>query len=87
MPSSSAKATRFSPLNVCIQVNISGEDSKSGISLAELPDVVEVLLKLIKNPQYTSKSVYLSLSRSGMSISRDFVDRVFDQYFPGKKNS
>lgn len=34
-----------SPLNVCIQVNISGEDSKSGISLAELPDVVEIVSK------------------------------------------
>jgi len=28
---------RLSPLNVCIQVNISGEDSKSGVTLAELP--------------------------------------------------
>lgn len=28
------------PLNICLQVNISAEDSKSGISLAELPDLV-----------------------------------------------
>jgi pyridoxal phosphate enzyme (YggS family) len=28
---------RLPPLNVCIQVNISGEDSKSGVTLAELP--------------------------------------------------
>jgi PLP dependent protein len=27
------------PLNICLQVNISGEASKSGISLAELPDL------------------------------------------------
>lgn len=27
------------PLNICLQVNVSGEQSKSGISLAELPDL------------------------------------------------
>jgi PLP dependent protein len=27
------------PLNVCIQVNVSGEDSKSGVTLAELPEI------------------------------------------------
>ena len=27
------------PLNICVQVNISGEQSKSGISLAELPEL------------------------------------------------
>jgi len=27
------------PLNICLQVNISDEDSKSGISLAELPEL------------------------------------------------
>lgn len=29
------------PLNVCLQVNVSGEASKSGVSLAELPELVE----------------------------------------------
>lgn len=27
------------PLNICLQVNVSGEQSKSGISLSELPDL------------------------------------------------
>lgn len=34
------------PLNVCLQVNISGEDSKSGIDVAELPDLVAVVSTL-----------------------------------------
>lgn len=37
-------------LNVCIQVNISGEDSKSGIPLASLPDMV-ALVKSLPNLQ------------------------------------
>jgi PLP dependent protein len=37
------------PLNICLQVNISGEDSKSGIDLADLPELckeVEALPRL-----------------------------------------
>lgn len=34
------------PLNVCLQVNIDGEDSKSGCSLAELPALVRTILGL-----------------------------------------
>ncbi len=34
------------PLNVCLQVNISGEASKSGIALAELPELVEQVAAL-----------------------------------------
>lgn len=33
-------------LNVCLQVNISGEASKSGIALAELPELVEQVAAL-----------------------------------------
>ena len=33
-------------LNICLQVNISGEESKSGITLAELPALVEEVSKL-----------------------------------------
>ena len=33
----------FPKLNVCIQINISGEESKSGISLAELDELVEIV--------------------------------------------
>ncbi len=32
-------------INVCIQINISGEESKSGISFAELDDLVEIVNK------------------------------------------
>jgi len=34
------------PLNVCLQVNISGEKSKSGVSLDELPDLVAAVRAL-----------------------------------------
>ncbi len=34
------------PLNICLQVNISDETSKSGIDLADLPDLVEQLSRL-----------------------------------------
>lgn len=31
------------PLNICLQVNISDETSKSGVSIAELPELVETI--------------------------------------------
>lgn len=34
------------PLNVCLQVNISGEDSKSGVSLTELPALADAVAGL-----------------------------------------
>jgi pyridoxal phosphate enzyme (YggS family) len=34
------------PLNICLQVNISGEQSKSGISLGELPQLCERVVAL-----------------------------------------
>jgi PLP dependent protein len=34
------------PLNVCLQVNISGEDSKSGVALAELPSLCKAVSAL-----------------------------------------
>ena len=33
-------------LNICLQVNISGEDSKSGVTLAELPELAEAVAAL-----------------------------------------
>jgi pyridoxal phosphate enzyme (YggS family) len=36
----------LAPLNICLQVNISGEDSKSGIKPAELPAMVQALAQL-----------------------------------------
>ena len=35
-----------SPLQVCLQVNVSGEDSKSGVTLAALPDLARTVLAL-----------------------------------------
>jgi hypothetical protein len=37
---------RLAPLNICLQVNISGEHSKSGIQLGELPDLAARLRNL-----------------------------------------
>jgi PLP dependent protein len=34
------------PLNICLQVNVSGEQSKSGISLAELPELYAAVMVL-----------------------------------------
>jgi len=36
----------MAPLNVCIQVNISGEESKSGVLLSQLDDMVSLVLSL-----------------------------------------
>lgn len=36
------------PLNVCIQVNISGEDSKAGVTLAEVPALANIIHSLPK---------------------------------------
>ena len=33
-------------LNICIQVNISGEQSKSGVSVAEVPDLIQTIAGL-----------------------------------------
>lgn len=41
---SSQRPAHLPPLNVCIQVNISEEDSKSGCSLNDLPELAEAVL-------------------------------------------
>ena len=43
---SSQRPENLPPLNLCIQVNISNEASKSGISLDELPDLVTQISQL-----------------------------------------
>ncbi|WP_407659340.1 YggS family pyridoxal phosphate-dependent enzyme [Marinomonas sargassi] len=43
---SEQRPTNMPPLNVCIQVNISGEASKSGIPLEQLPSMVELVKSL-----------------------------------------
>lgn len=41
-----ARPVALPPLNVCLQVNISGEVSKSGVSPADLPALVEAVAQL-----------------------------------------
>jgi len=40
------RPTELSPLNVCIQVNISGELTKSGVSLSDLPALADFVASL-----------------------------------------
>ena len=51
----------------------------------ELPDVIEVILTLIKHPDYNAKSISLSLQRRGKKIGMDFVSRALLQYDLSKK--
>jgi hypothetical protein len=41
-----ARGTQQPPLNVCLQVNISAEATKSGCQLAELPQLAEIISQL-----------------------------------------
>jgi hypothetical protein len=43
---SEQRPSALPPLNICLQVNISGEQSKSGITLNELPQLYELVAKL-----------------------------------------
>ena len=43
---SEQRPSNLSPLNVCLQVNISGEASKSGVSPAQLPDLARQVAAL-----------------------------------------
>lgn len=43
---SEQRPSHLPPLNICLQVNISDEQSKSGITLAELPQLCEQIAKL-----------------------------------------
>jgi pyridoxal phosphate enzyme (YggS family) len=43
---SEQRPAHLPPLNICLQVNISDEQSKSGIALAELPQLYEQIVRL-----------------------------------------
>jgi len=43
---SEQRPSALPPLNICLQVNISGEQSKSGITLNELPQLCELVAVL-----------------------------------------
>ncbi len=51
------------PLNICLQVNISGEKSKSGISVEEAPDLVRAIADL---PGVKLRGL-MAIPRAGMS--------------------
>jgi len=51
---SEQRPAHLPPLNICLQVNISDEPSKSGITLAELPQLCEQVAKL---PNLTLRGV------------------------------
>ncbi len=51
---SSQRPDFLEPLNICVQVNISDEESKAGISLNELPDLVSQISQL---PNLTLRGV------------------------------
>lgn len=43
---SEQRPSTLAPLNICLQVNISGEESKSGIALEELPQMCKLVAEL-----------------------------------------
>lgn len=43
---SAQRPPQMAPLNVCLQVNISGEDSKAGVTLADLPELAGAVAAL-----------------------------------------
>lgn len=43
---SAQRPEHLAPLNICLQVNLDSEDTKSGVSLEELPALVESIAKL-----------------------------------------
>ena len=51
---SEQRPAHLPPLNICLQVNISDEQSKSGITLAELPELCEQVARL---PNLTLRGV------------------------------
>jgi hypothetical protein len=54
---------------------------------SELPDVIEVLLTLLAHPDFSAKSIALSLQRRGRKITNSFTMRVFQAYGLSKKTS
>ena len=43
---SDQRPANLPPLQVCVQINISGESSKSGASMKELPNLAQTILQL-----------------------------------------
>ena len=56
------------------------EEPKEELTLDELPDVIDILLTLLSHPEFSAKSVALSLQRRGLKVSSAFNKRVFHEY-------
>ncbi|NVK75322.1 MAG: YggS family pyridoxal phosphate-dependent enzyme [Oceanospirillaceae bacterium] len=80
---SEQRPTELPPLNVCIQVNISGEDTKAGVTLSELNDMVALVAELpnlrlrglmaIPAPQQSHEvqcAVYQPLAQAFVELSK-----------------
>lgn len=61
------------------------EEPKVALLPDELPDAIEVLLTLLDHPDFSAKSVALSLQRRGRKITSPFTARVFQAYDLSKK--
>lgn len=80
---SAQRADQLPPLNVCIQVNVSGEESKSGVAPHELPalarEVVElprlVLRGLMCIPEPTTDAVLLRSRFRRLADLRDEMEQ------------
>jgi PLP dependent protein len=81
------RPTNLPPLNICLQVNVSGEESKSGVSLTELPELCSAVatlprLKLrgvmaIPAPQddyHQQRLPYSALVKAVVSLNRPELD-------------
>jgi len=77
------RPSNLPPINVCIQVNISGEESKAGVTLSELDDMVALVTELpnlclrglmaIPAPQQSHEAqceVYEPLSKAFVELSK-----------------
>lgn len=67
------------PLNIDAVIDAEPDES--------LGDVVKVMLTHVNNPEYSPKSVALSLTRRGNSISTEQVKGIFERYGLVKKRS
>ncbi len=70
--------------------NTTGKESLNSTILKEtfesLRDIVMILVTFINNPEFTPKSVALSLTRRGMNMTTEKVKAVFEKYDLAKKN-
>ena len=70
--------------------NTTGKESLNSAILKEtlesLRNVVMILVTFINNPEFSPKSIALSLSRRGMDMTTEKVKAVFEKYDLAKKN-